>query len=129
MLEAFRERTCVHCLERGSLGGQAADDLEEVVGDCVHGLVGVDLGDDAALLVVVEQRLGERVVLLQAGLKRGGVVVVAVHEGLARDVILARNAGRVVADVVGAARCHVDHAASHAVEQELGKRNETRKSS
>ena len=62
------------------------------------------------LLVVAEKRLGLVVVHGQALLEQLGVVVRALDERLASDVVLAGHLGRVELGVVGAARGLVDQA-------------------
>jgi hypothetical protein len=78
----------------------------------------IDDAQNAALLIVAEERRRHRMVGLKARLERVGVVVVAVHERLASDVVLAGHLGRRKLDVIRATARLVNQTASDAAHQQ-----------
>ncbi len=100
-----------------------AEDGEYVLGDLRNGLVRIHGRQHVLGLVVVHHRGGKLVELLQPVAQSVDVVVRAVHERLASDVVDAGCDRRVVADVVRTARGGVDETASHAVFQHLQEHN------
>ena len=107
-------------VEDGRAGtlGLALDDVEHVLPDLAGLLAGVDALPDAGLLVVVDNGGGLLVVGAEALLQGVGVVVGALDEGLAGDVVLHVLLGGVEGGVVGSARGRVDEAAGDAGDEE-----------
>lgn len=102
-----------------SLGLVAVKDGEQALPDLAGLLGGVNGLPDARLLVVVDHRGGLLVVGLEALLESVGIVVGALDQWLARDVVGHLLLGRVELDVVAAARGGVDQTAGDARYEEL----------
>lgn len=81
-------------------------------------MAGVNALPDARVLVVADDGGGLLVVGGETLLERVGVVVGALDEGLAGEVVLHVDLGRVEGAVVGAARGGVDEAAGDAGDQQ-----------
>jgi hypothetical protein len=96
----------------------AVKDVEQALPDLAGLLAGVDALPDASVLVVADDGGGLGVVGGEALLEGLGVVVGALDEGLARDVVLHVHLGRVEGAVVGAARGRVDEAAGDAGDEQ-----------
>lgn len=106
--QPLREGNCCACSLL--LGGNEA--RLNVFPDVVGRLGRIDDAQNAALLIVAEEWRGHRMVRMQARLERVGVVVVAVHERLASDVVFARHLWRRKLDVIRATTGLVNQAAS-----------------
>lgn len=103
---------------RLGLGGIAVKDGEKRVPHLAGLLASVNGLPDARLLVVVHNGGSLLVVGLKALLEGVGVVVGALDERLAGDVVDHGHLGRVEGGVVGAARCWVDQATRDARDQQ-----------
>jgi hypothetical protein len=94
--------------------GLVVEDLEQALPNLTGFLARVDRLPDAGLLVVPNDRCGLGVICDEALLKGLGVVVGALDEGLASDIVDHVALGRIEDLVVRAARCGVNETTSDA---------------
>lgn len=87
----------------------------DLLPDVTHISGSIEGGQDVLLTVVSHERRGVLSVRVESLAQRGFVVVAALHEGLASDVVLAGHARGLEVDVVRATRGHVDQATSDAL--------------
>ena len=87
-------------------------------GHVIDRLKAVDVVDLTSIPVVVDHRVSRLVEGIESGSKGFSGVILAVHEGLSSDIVLALNLRRVGNQVVGASRSSVNSTSFNSVSED-----------
>lgn len=101
------------------LGVALVQDSLDLLPNAIHISSSIEGGQDVLLAVISHERGRVLSVRVESLAQCRFVVVAALHEGLASEVVLASHVRGLEVDVVRATRGHVDQAASDALHQQL----------